>query len=336
MAGLRYTSALASALIAVAAAGEPGWTTCGGLESAYNNTACPPTATCAIQRWMPSAGNWGCCPYADGVSCGNYTCCPKGTACSNTGSGWAVTSSCVDVQGNIAPPGSVGGGLQVCKTGGPLPLSLTKPNVIILGDSVSIGYYPKVAALMADNALVQHSPWGGDGGAEETRYGWECLEFLLAAPQRPDVLYFNFGLHNLGNDTVPGQSGPVSEYAEYLDRITGRLVKLLSPTTRLLFGITTPEMCDASLDAVVRSNNNAAVAIMRKHAVPTVDLHAAIVGQCGTSPNQKCFNQSTCFCPHCPQSDGIGYEFLAEHVIVPAISKLLPPRAAVEEGVGSD
>ena len=35
---------------------------------------------------------------------------------------------------------------------------------------------------MADSALVQHSPWGGDGGAEETHYGWECLDFLLAAP----------------------------------------------------------------------------------------------------------------------------------------------------------
>jgi hypothetical protein len=82
-------------------------------------------------------------------------------------------------------------------------------NVIILGDSVSIGYTPHVAAHLADKALVQHSPWGGDGGAEETHYGWQCLEYLLSAPdgtpQRPDVLFFNFGLHNLNNNTLPGQ-----------------------------------------------------------------------------------------------------------------------------------
>ena len=69
---------------------------------------------------------------------------------------------------------------------------------------------------------VQHSPWGGDGGAEETHYGWECLEYLLSAPdgtpQRPDVLWWNFGLHNLNNKTVPGQSGPIAEYAPYVEK----------------------------------------------------------------------------------------------------------------------
>jgi hypothetical protein len=76
-------------------------------------------------------------------------------------------------------------------------------------------YEPIVADMMADVALVQHSPWGGDGGAEETHYGWECLDYLLSAPdgtpQRPDVLYFNWGLHNTGNNTVPGQGGPIAE-----------------------------------------------------------------------------------------------------------------------------
>jgi len=202
------------------------------------------------------------------------------------------------------------------------------PNVVLLGDSVSIGYFPKVAALMNGTALVQHSPWGGDGGAEETRYGWECLDFLLAAPdgtpQVPDVLYYNFGLHNLDGRTAPGQAGPIAEYAPYLERITEKLVSWAAAGgTKLLFGITTPEMCDAALDAVVRGNNAAAAAVMRKHGVPTVDLHAAVVGQCGASPNPRCFNQSACFCPHCPQADGVGYEFLAEHVLVPAISELI-------------
>lgn len=312
-------------------AAAPGWTTCGSLLDAYNHTACPVTASCATQKWMPSPGNWGCCPYPGSVSCGDYTCCPQGSTCNNTNTenaSWSVRSSCVYQNGTVAPPGSEGGGLQVCKTGGPVPFSNTKKNVIILGDSVSIGYEPKVSALMADIALVQHSPWGGDGGAEETAYGFECLDFLLAAPdgtpQIPDVLYFNFGLHNLNNVTDPGQSGPIVEYAPYLDRITAKLSSWAAPhNTKLLFGITTPEMCDGDLDEVVRRNNVDAAAIMRKYNVPTVDLHAAIVGQCGASPNPMCFNQSTCFCPHCPQANGVGYEFLAQHVLVPAITDLL-------------
>ena len=190
-------------------AAAPGWVTCGGLPDSYNNTACPATATCARQNWMPSEGRWGCCPYPSGVSCSNYTCCPEGTTCQNADTGYRVTSSCVDSQGRVSPPGSNGGGLAVCKSGGPLPFSTVKPNVIILGDSVSIGYEPFVSRLMADDALVQHSPWGvrvplleqrtqrsrasfptpralgvaqGDGGAEETQYGWECLE-CASSPQ---------------------------------------------------------------------------------------------------------------------------------------------------------
>ena len=46
---------------------------------------------------------------------------------------------------------------RVCKTGGPTPFSTTKKNVIIMGDSVSIGYTPFVAPLLTDIAQVQHS-----------------------------------------------------------------------------------------------------------------------------------------------------------------------------------
>jgi hypothetical protein len=38
----------------------------------------------------------------------------------------------------------------------------------------------------------------------------------------------------------------------------------------------------------------------------------------------KCFNESNCFCPHCPQANGVGYEYLASKIIAPALTKLLP------------
>ena len=37
-----------------------------------------------------------------------------------------------------------------------MPMSTTLKNVLIIGDSVSLGYTPSVAALMSDVALVQH------------------------------------------------------------------------------------------------------------------------------------------------------------------------------------
>lgn len=323
-----------SLIVAAGTSISDAWYTCGGLEHDISHTACPnATATCCKQGWVPSTGTWGCCPYPEAVCCSNgYTCCPKGTTCRDSGRGWSTTTTCIDAKARAIPPGADGGGQQVCKTGGPLPFSTTKKNVIILGDSVSIGYTPNVAAIMNDTALVQHSPWGGDGGAEETRYGWKCLDYLLRAPdstpQRPDVLYFNFGLHNLNNDNTPGQAGPIAEYAPYLEKIAARLAAL-RPATTVLFGITTPWMCNKSTDDVIVSNNKAAVNIMAKHNIPTVDLHAALVGQCGPIPNQNCFGQHTCFCPHCPQANGIGYQWLAQHVIVPFIQKALREREQV-------
>ena len=100
---------------------------------------------------MPSVGNWGCCPYPKAVSCGDYTCCPEATTCVTTGSSWRAVSTCVSPDGSQKAPGVEGGGQEVCKTGGNLPFDTARKNVIILGDSVSIGYAPKVPAPAACN-----------------------------------------------------------------------------------------------------------------------------------------------------------------------------------------
>jgi hypothetical protein len=47
---------------------------------------------------------------------------------------------------------------------------------------------------------MQHAPNGGDGGAEDTNYGLQCIDYFLSNPDgtpvHPDVIMFNFGLHN--------------------------------------------------------------------------------------------------------------------------------------------
>ena len=51
--------------------------------------------------------------------------------------------------------------------------------MLIIGDSVSIGYTPMVAKSMQSLAMVQHSPYDKrDGGAEETAYGVQCLDYM--------------------------------------------------------------------------------------------------------------------------------------------------------------
>jgi hypothetical protein len=263
-------------------------------------------------------------PMAGATCCANgYTACPANTRCVDSGADWRVVSACVPT--TAEHDGANTTGWAVCKQGPPLPMSTTLKNVLVLGDSVSIGYTPFVNKALSDIALVQHSPWGGDGGAEETQYGWRCLDYLLrqpdGTPAQVDALYWNFGLHNTGSGTLPGQAGPVAEYAPYLRKIAAELSGWAARTgTKLMFGVTTPMLNNAATDAVVMSNNRDAASIAAEAGIPTLDMHAAVVGKCGAVPQDGCFGQKGCFSPHCVPA---GYEWLANSTIAPAIRKLL-------------
>lgn len=202
-------------------------------------------------------------------------------------------------------------------------MSTTLKNCLVIGDSVSIGYTPHIAAGLEGLCAVQHSPWGGDGGACETAYGLQCLDYFLSSPSgvlaKPDVIMFNWGLHDgpLGQSTIPGQQGNSSVYIGELARIVDRLQAL---NTTLLFALTSPMLCSGPSDAIVLTLNNQAAALMASHRIPTVNLHDAIVAHCGPVPQASCFGQQGCFCPHCADA---GYAWLANSTIVPALRKLL-------------
>lgn len=228
-------------------------------------------------------------------------------------------------------------GKATCKHGPPRASADERHRVLVIGDSVSIGYTPFVARALASVALVQHAPSGGDGGAEETAYGVQCLDFLLAhpdgAPLIADVIVFNWGLHDgpqlfaapPANVTIPGQEGSMTPYASELRNLTLRLQGFAaSAGAKLLFALTTPLLANPRADADVRELNRRAASVMRECGVPTLDLHAAVVGRCGTPPITRCFNASGCFSPHCAPA---GYAWLAESTIAPAIRLLLPPPA---------
>ena len=261
-----------------------------------------------------------CCPN-------RQTCCPAGTKCVD---GVGVLTQCVSTAA-VAPVPPPTPGTSVCKPGAQQPLSTVLPNVLVMGDSVSIGYTPPLAAALNGTALVQHTPYDTrDGGAEDTAYGLQCLDYFLRGPRgerlEPDVLLFNFGLHDgpLGNATVPGQYGNSSVYAGELEQIVLALLRTFPPATsrtRLVFALTSPMLCNVSADGNVVALNNAARKIMSRHGVPMLDNYSPIVQQCGPSlPINSCFGIQKCFCPHCPTA---GYEWLAQTVIGPAIHNML-------------
>jgi len=87
------------------------------------------------------------------------------------------------------------------------------PNVLILGDSVSIGYTPEVRSLLSGKANV-YRPLSADGmGAEncgDTTFGLANLDSWLAMAPHWSVIHFNFGLHDLEHVAAPGVDNPLA------------------------------------------------------------------------------------------------------------------------------
>eukprot|EP00040_Diaphanoeca_grandis_P005963 m.35340 g.35340 ORF g.35340 m.35340 type:complete len:376 (-) comp17117_c0_seq1:56-1183(-) len=337
---------------AAVAAADDVWPNACVSQPGYNQTRCPASATCCASEF--SASHQGCCPWPDAVCCPNkLTCCPDGTMCVDTiPHGWpswgAVTTCTTPTKSKTVDPPALGvTGKCVCKPGAPLPMSTTLKNVLIIGDSVSLGYTPSVAEILGDVALVQHAPWGGDGGAEETAYGMQCLDYWLRSPAglaiKPDLVYFNFGLHDgpqlfnepPANVTIPGQEGNMTVYPGELKQIAMALKNWSSADgagagAKLLFAITSPMMAAARPDEDVVNLNTAAKQVMASVGIPTVDLYAAIVKECGPVPQSSCFGIPDCFSPHCggtathiPGQPTKGYYWLANSTIAPAIKQEL-------------
>lgn len=115
------------------------------------------------------------------------------------------------------------------------------PRILLLGDSISIGYTVPVRQMLRGQANV-HRALTNCG---PTTRGLEQLDAWLG-DHKWDAIHFNFGLHDLkyiddeGN-RVPAESGhiqvPIDKYGENLKRIAERLKKT---GAKLIFCTTTP------------------------------------------------------------------------------------------------
>jgi lysophospholipase L1-like esterase len=151
-----------------------------------------------------------------------------------------------------------------------------KPRILIIGDSISMGYTPHVAEMLTDVAEVVHNP----GNAGDTSNTAANLEAWLAEA-RPGVVHFNCGLHDikLSRETRAHQV-PLAAYRANLEWIVGRLQR--SGAT-LVWASTTPviedrhhaakefDRCNRDVDNV----NAVAAEIMEQAGIPINDLHAA-------------------------------------------------------------
>lgn len=162
------------------------------------------------------------------------------------------------------------------------------PNVLILGDSISIGYTRKVRQLLADKANV-FRPHSDDGKKAEncqgTSLGIRRIDDWLEG-QKWDVIHFNWGLHDLKrvkeagsskNSTSPDDpyQATVPQYSKNLNLLVG---KLKATGAKLIFATTTPVVPESKGPlreaGGPRRYNAAALEIMKANDIMVNDLFA--------------------------------------------------------------
>jgi acyl-CoA thioesterase-1 len=151
------------------------------------------------------------------------------------------------------------------------------PNVLVIGDSISIGYTLPTRALLKGKVNLHRIPTNGG----PTTKGIAEIEKWLGK-KKWDLIHFNWGLHDLkymgkdGTNLVPKEKGgvvqvPLSNYEKNLEKLVIRMKK---SAKQLVWRNTTPIPPGSKARYVGDSikYNEAAARVMKKHAIPTLDL----------------------------------------------------------------
>jgi len=154
------------------------------------------------------------------------------------------------------------------------------PRVLLIGDSISIGYTLPVRKLLAGKANVHRVP----ANARHTGIGLEKINEWLGKGKW-DVIHFNWGLHDLCyRSTDPGApnrkdkaNGKLDLTFEEYQQNLRKLVGILKATgAELIWAATTPVPDGESgrIEGDEIKYNKAARKIMRQNGVMINDLHA--------------------------------------------------------------
>lgn len=194
-----------------------------------------------------------------------------------------------------------------------------EPKVLIIGDSISMGYTSHIKKGLAGKAQVFHNP----GNAQHSGFGVQKVKEWVGEGDW-DVIQFNWGLWDLcyrstdspvqgGRDKINGQiTNSIDVYRANLDSI----VTIMKQETKAkLIFITTsyvPEDEEGRFYEDAMEYNDAAIEVMEKHGVQVLDIYdesASIHRNYGMGSDNVHFKKE-------------GYQQLA-NVILPVLKKLL-------------
>ena len=157
------------------------------------------------------------------------------------------------------------------------------PRVLLIGDSISIGYTPTVRRLLEGKANV-HRVYSN---CAHTNVGLEELDDWLGT--RPwDVIHFNWGLHDIKRLDEDGKldlnGNLISTMELYHGNLNTLVARLKETGAELVWAATTPVPEDAAgrMPGDDVKYNALAAEVMGRHRVAVNDLHAAVLPRLDT------------------------------------------------------
>jgi acyl-CoA thioesterase-1 len=151
------------------------------------------------------------------------------------------------------------------------------PRVLIIGDSISMGYTLDTRAMLKGTANLHRPPTN----CGPTTKGLDKIDAWLGEGKW-DVIHFNWGLHDLKYMNEKGQlvdadkgkqQVPIEQYAKNLDKLVQRLKKT---GATLIWRNTTPvpEGSKGRIPGDATGYNVVAAKVMAKHEVQIHDLYS--------------------------------------------------------------
>jgi acyl-CoA thioesterase-1 len=182
------------------------------------------------------------------------------------------------------------------------------PRVLLIGDSISMGYTLPTRTLLTGKANLHRIPQNGG----PTKNGLAQIDKWLGTGKW-DVIHFNWGIHDL--KYMPDGKRQV-EAADYENKLRTLVARLKQTGAKLIWASTTPipegELSPSRRFGSVQEYNAIAARVMTENGIAIDDLNAHIAPQFDRLHNPKDLHYGT-----------EGYQFLAQKV-AEEIAKALP------------
>lgn len=144
------------------------------------------------------------------------------------------------------------------------------PRVLLIGDSISMGYTLPVRKLLEGKANLHRIPTNGG----PSQKGMTEIDKWLG-DGKWDVIHFNFGIHDL--KIMPDGKRQV-EPADYEKNLRALVRKIKATGAKVIFATTTPIPADSKPNKFgpVKEYNDIARKVMKENGVEIDDLNALI------------------------------------------------------------